>query len=132
MASEKIDVTVTTSSDTNDDGFGDAELQGTRPPPVETVPKDMLEVCTSSKLPENVTRLSHGPEVHQPVVRSLLQHHSTLLVGRLGLDLPIRPTQWWPFRHGLGMHFCMLWRYGSGLLHGRNGLHVRKPIPVVP
>ena len=54
MANEKIHMTATTSSDFNDDGFGDAELQGrdSHPPRVEAAPKDVLEVLLlSSNLP---------------------------------------------------------------------------------
>jgi len=129
MASEKIHVTATTSSDSNDDGFGDAELQGrdSHPPRVEAAPRDAFEVrllnCHECDKTESCA------EVYQPVVRSLFQRHNTLLVGRLGSDLPIRPAQWRPFRHGLRMHSCMLWRNRCGLLHGRNGLHVRKVTP---
>jgi len=79
-----------------------------------------------------VTRLTEPcAEVHQPVLRNLLQRHCALLVGRNGLNFPICTAQWWAFSLALRMHSRRLWRDCSGLLYGGNGLHVRKTVPAI-
>ena len=74
-----------------------------------------------------MTRLTKRfAEIHQPVLRGLLQHHRALLVGSVRHHFPIRTSQRRTFVHGLRIHSRRLWSDRSGLLNGRNGLHVRK------
>jgi hypothetical protein len=121
---------VTATADTKELGVAasDVELQGRHSSSLEASSRDVLEVRLLNAT--KVARLTEPcAEVHQPVLRNLLQHHCALLVGRNGLNFPICTAQWWAFSLALRMHSRRLWRDCSGLLYGGNGLHVRKTVP---
>lgn len=134
MASEKIDVTTTTNSYTNEVGEKgyDAELQACdfNLSPADAARQGILEVCLLNCNGNKCDKTDRvWAEVHQSVVDHLLQYNHSLLVGISGHHLPVRSAQWWTFGHGLRLHSCQFRRMRCSFLDGRNGLHVCKVIP---
>jgi hypothetical protein len=138
MESEKVQVTATTNPYTNEvggDSFDDSELQGRDgdSTPAEPSRRGMLEVRLLKPTTKmNVTKLTElSAEIHRLIHHYLLQHDHAGLMGKHGHHLPIRAAEWRPFGHGVRVHFCLFWSNCCGILHGGNGLHVRKAMSTI-
>lgn len=95
---------------------------------VRVFPKCILHIivlCLDSPL-------TFSAEIHQLVVRRLLQRHRALLMGSIRGDIPIRAAQWRPILYDLWMHPRHVWSISSGPLLGRDGLHVGYPASYLP